>query len=354
MSHRKMHHTEFTSWFESKAMHHLKESMAHLNYLIDVQIQLDKMEHNYHTNSIPPDYLQFQVERCLDSFKSCIMFEVKKACFTHKFITWDTNPVDRPIKLFTGNTLLQKAKLASMAHTIESIPQLAFLDLETDGVNLETANILQIAIIKPTVDPEHESLHHLKSFCKYILPFRGYCQNNNKAFHINQIGDTELQYAPLMEKAAPIISNILKDTIIVGYNSNSFDIPILKRHLNAHNTQLLHKFSIDPFPACWKDKKQKLTDAIKAYNLDDNPNPHDAEADANCCMDLLSELIERNELPNTEDELVDLFNSKSNTWQHFRQLKVIDINPDHKAYSHLLVTTPPSSLKRNYSKMSTS
>jgi DNA polymerase III epsilon subunit-like protein len=353
MSYRTMHHTEFTSWFKSKAMHHLKQSVDHLNYLIDVQIQLDKLEHNYVTNEIPPDYLEFQIERCLDSFKSSIMFEVKKACFTQTFYTWDTNPIDLPTVLHTGNTLLQKAKLASMAHTIESIPQLAFLDLETDGVNLDTCNILQIAIIKPTVDPNYESLHHLKTFNKYILPFKGYCQQNNKAFHINKIGDQQFKYAPLMQTAAPIIAKLLENTIIVGYNSNQFDIPILKRHLNAYDNQLLHKFSIDLYPACWKDKKQKLPDAIKAYNLNDNPNPHDAEADATCCMDLLCELIERNELPNTECDLIDLYDSKSNTWQHYKTHKVIDINPDHKAYSHLMVTTPPSTLKRKYSKMGT-
>lgn len=350
MSHRTMHHTEFTSWFETKAMHHLKQSVDHLKYTIDVQIQLDKLEHNYKTNVIPPDYLEFQVERCLDSLKSNIMFEVKKACYTKTFFTWDTNPVDRPIVLHTGNTLLQKAKLAVMEHTIKAIPQLAFLDLETDGLNLHNANILQIAIIKPFVDPENESPPHAKTFCKYILPFKGYRQKNNNAYHVNHIGDQELQHAPLMERAAPIIANLLKDTIIVGYNLNKFDIPILKNNLGVHNIKLLHKFTIDLYPACWKDKKQRLADAIKAYNLNDNPNPHDAEADASCCADLLSELIERNELPNSEKELVDLFNSENNTW---RGTKVIDINPINKAYSHLLVETPPTSLKRNYSNMST-
>jgi DNA polymerase III epsilon subunit-like protein len=349
-----MRHTEFTSWFKSKTMHHLKQCVDHLNNIIDLQIQVHKLEIDYKTNDIPPDYLEFQVERCLDSFKSSIMFEVKKACFTQTFYRWDINSIDSPIVLNTGNTLLQKAKLASMAHSIESIPQLAFLDLETDGLNLQTCNILQIAIIKPIVDPDFETLNHIKTFNKYILPYNGYSEQDNKAFHINQIGDQQLKHALWMETVADAVAKLLEDTVIVGYNSNSFDIPILKRHLNECNTQLLHKFSIDLFPACWKNRKQKLADAIKAYNLNDNPNPHNAEADASCCMDLLSELIERNELPNTESELLDLFNSENNTWQHYKKLKVIDINPDHHKYSHLLVTTPPLTLKRNYSTMSTS
>jgi DNA polymerase III epsilon subunit-like protein len=140
----------------------------------------------------------------------------------------------------------------------------------------------------------------------------------------------------------------------VGYNVNSFDIPILKRHLEKYNEELYHKFSIDLYPACWKDKKQKLGDAIKAYNLPCNPKPHDALADASCCMDLLNEIIERNELPNNEDDLLDLFLSlDQNIWQHFRKLKIIDVNLNHKEYSHLLMMTPPSSLKRKHSEIST-
>ena len=71
-------------------------------------------------------------------------------------------------------------------------------------------------------------------------------------------------------------------------------------------------------------------------------------------MELLNEVIINNELPNTEDDLLDLFCSPQNIWQHYGRNKIIDINPDHKDYSHLLYATPASSLKRKHSEISTS
>jgi len=349
-----MQYIDFTTWFEPKALQQMKQTIVQLNQLIDEQMQIYKSESNPQTNEVPSEYLEFQLERCLDSLKINILYEFKQASLNKKFITWDKNPIDKPIKLHTNNSLMQIAKLAASAHSFEALPQLAFIDLETDGINIETANILQIAIIKPIIHPIHDSLHYLKTFSSYILPYKGYSQEDNKAFHINHIGEKQLKSALLMEDIAPHIAYQLYHTILVGYNINSFDIPILKRHLIKYEEELIHNFSIDLYPACWKDKKQKLGDAIKAYNLSNNPNPHDAMADASCCMDLLNELIERNELPNNEDDLLDLFNSPQNIWQHFRRNKIIDINPNNKNYSHLLVTTPSSSLKRKLSEISTS
>jgi DNA polymerase III epsilon subunit-like protein len=142
-----------------------------------------------------------------------------------------------------------------------------------------------------------------------------------------------------MQNTTQHVSDMLTDTVIVGYNINNFDIPILKRHLDKFNKPLLHKFSIDLYPACWRNKKQKLKDAIQSYNLQPNPNPHDALADANSCIDLLSQLIHKNELPKDEQGLLNLFNSPDNIWHHYNKIPVIDINNSHPYPSY---NTPPS------------
>jgi DNA polymerase III epsilon subunit-like protein len=348
-----MQYIDFKIWIQSKAIEQMKQTITHLNQLVDEQIQLYKMECKPQTDEVPPEYLEFQLERSLDSLKINILSEFKQTYLNNKkFAIWNEHPVDKPIKFNTNNTLMQKAKLSASAHTFEALPQLAFLDLETDGINIHTANILQVAIIKPIIHPKHETLHYIKTYSSYILPHEEYSQKDNKAFEINHIGDKQLKTATLMEDAAIDIAYHLHNTVIVGYNINSFDIPILKRHLNYHDEHLFHKFSIDLYPACWKNKKQKLGDAIKAYNLLNNPKPHDAVADANCCMDLLNEVIERDELPNSEEGLLDLFSSPQNIWQHYSRHKIIDINPNHGDYSHLLMITPTSSLKRKHSEIS--
>jgi DNA polymerase III epsilon subunit-like protein len=348
-----MQHINFTTWFESKALQHIKQSINHLNQLMDEQIQSFKKDCNPLTDVIPPEYLEFQVERCLESFKISLLSELKSTSFNKKFITKHTHPIDKPIKLNTKNTLMQRAILFASAHNFQALPQLAFVDIETDSVNIQTANILQIAIIKPKYDSDHETLSHITTWSKYTKPYESYTQKDNKAYDINHIGDKELQSAMLIEDAIHFIQYHLNNTAIVGYNINNFDLPIIKRHLDLYQEKALWKFSIDLFPACWKNRKQKLEDAINIYNLCSNKKPHDAEADASCCIDLFNEIIERNELPATEEDLLSLFSSPQNTWQHYGNKKVIDINPDHSDYAHLLFPTPASSLKRKLSQIST-
>jgi DNA polymerase III epsilon subunit-like protein len=350
-----MHSIEFSIWFQSKALQHLKQSIQQFTQLMAEQIQSYNIEHKSSINDIPSEYLMFQTESCINSFKINILSELQQACFSNKFTLEVKEPSDKPIKLLTKNTLMQKARMTATAHALHTLPQLAFLDIETDGTDINTANILQIAIIKPVIDFEHNSLSYFTSWSTYVLPWESYTQKDNKAFHINHIGKEQLEKATDIEEALMFAVYHLCHTVIVGYNINNFDIPILQRHCEKHNEPLLHKYTIDLYPAIWKNKKQKLGDAIKAYNLPTNSNPHDAMADANCCIELLSEVIERNELPNNEEDLLELFGSLQNTWQHhYGRHKIIDINPDHKKYSHLLYQTPASSLKRKLSQISTS
>jgi DNA polymerase III epsilon subunit-like protein len=348
-----MYLTEFSTWFQSKALKQLEQNIQQINTLMDEQFQVYKAESRPSTDEVPLEYLEFQVEKCLNSFKTNFLSTLQQTCLEKKFTIGIKNPIDKPIKLSNSNTLMEKAKLSASSHIWHAFPQLAFLDLETDGIDIKTANILQIAIIKPIIDPEYNTLNYIKSWSQYILPWEGYTQKDNKAYHINNIGDKELKIALDIEEALMHASYHLCNTVIVGYNINQFDIPILKRHCDKHNELLLYKYSIDLYPAIWKNKKQKLQDALNAYNLPINSNPHNATADATCCMDLLYEVFERNELPNNEEDLLDLFNTPQNIWQYYGRQKIIDINPDHKDYSYLLYQTPASSLKRKLSEINT-
>ena len=350
-----MQRIEFTPWLKTKALHLLNQSITSLNSLINEQTQIYKKEQvEYATETIPIDYLQFQLNRLLDSFKSNLLFEFHQASFNRKFICHHKIPIDKPIKLDNPlpSTLLEKAKIMAIAPLVQNLPQLAFLDIETDGLDISSSNILQVAIIKPIIHSQHDSLHHIMSWSRYFIPYEGYTEQDNKALHINHIGNDQLYGAFTMEEAASYIAHLLKDTIIIGYNINNFDIPILQRHLKAENCNLMHKFSIDLYPACWKNKKQKLQDALATYNIQPNENPHCALADAKCCIDLLSELIDKNELPNTEEDLLNLYNQPNNIWQHFKTLKIIEINSENSSYSHLLYSTPPSTqtIKRQLSE----
>ena len=180
---------EFSTWFHSNALQQLKQSLQQFDQLVNEQMQIYNMESKTPTNVIPAEYLEFQVERCVNSFKADILSNLRLACFKYKFTTSVKVPIDKPIKLLTGNTLMQRAKLAAVVPALQFLPQLAFLDIETDGTCIESANILQVSIIKPIIDSEHSSMSYFTSWSSYVLPWDGYTQKDNKAFHINHIGD---------------------------------------------------------------------------------------------------------------------------------------------------------------------
>jgi DNA polymerase III epsilon subunit-like protein len=348
MSHSRT--TDFTPWFIDLTTHHFKSRISSLFLELDQQLQMFQKDFKpEQPNELPLEFIEYHVEKCFDTLKKNILRELKQYPKT-KFTIKHRYPLIAPVMLNSRNDLLQMAKLSTASPYFSALPQLAFLDLETDGLNIETANILQIAIIKPIINPDHETLHYVKTWSKYILPYKGYKQVDNKAYNINHIGDKELATAIPIEETSYFISNALKETAIIGYNCNSFDIPILKRHLEANKTKLLHKFSIDLYPACWKNKKQTQADAMKAYNLKENPNPHDALSDANCCMDLLAKLLEYNELPNNEEEILDFSASSKNTWHN---KKVVEINQSFILH-HDLMDETSTTLKRRYSELSSS
>jgi DNA polymerase III epsilon subunit-like protein len=345
-----MYYTDFNIWFQTKATQCLNQNINNLFNLVDRQQQIVSTNQQVNSNILPAEYLLFQVQHCLENFKSTMLNELKYATQTNNFISWEKDPLDEDLFETIPNSLIQRARVDSIAPVLNNLQKLAFIDVETDGTNIQTANILQISIVMPKCYPNQLSC--MQTYSRYILPYKGYTQQDNKAYNINFIGDNELKTAITPEAAAWNISILLQDAILVGYNINSFDIPLIKKLLNEYNEPLQWKFSIDLYPACWKNKKQKLADAIKAYNLADNLNPHDATADANCCVDLLRELVRKGELPGNEEDLIDLLNSPENTWQHFRKLNIIEVNADNEDYSYLLVKTPPATLKRKYSDIS--
>jgi DNA polymerase III alpha subunit (gram-positive type) len=338
----------FTLWFEAMATKQFKMTIKHLFKLLDEQTQLHTKEFRpTQPSELPMEYLEYQIKYWFQDLAHKVYFETISQPYPTKYHIINKHPLKKPVMLNTNNSMIQIAKLSREITHYDSLPQLAFVDIETDALSIDTANILQVAIIKPMIHQQH-SMDHYKSWNKFILPYQGYNQKDNKAYNINQIGDKQLATAIPLSDVTNTISELLKNTVIVGYNCNSFDIPILKRHLETHSSQLLHKFSIDLYPACWKNKKQNLASAIDQYNLMMNPNPHDALADASCCIDLLFALVNNHELPGSENELLDLSTKPENSWNN-RKLKVIDVNTS-LLDTHHNKTNPP--LKRKWSQIS--
>jgi DNA polymerase III epsilon subunit-like protein len=339
---------EFSLWFKKKAKSVLKDTLKAFNKAIDEQLQINEPDKTHGPFNLPFEYLEYQINNYFRDFKDRLIMEAYFKSIDFNLVRYVKNDLGKTILPQQGIDLIQLARLSRTAEQLKMLPQLAFLDIETDTLNIQTANILQIAIIKPKI-LQDASIHDLETFSYYTLPYKGYTEKENLALHINNIGKKQLAEATPFSLLTAKIYELLEDTVIVGYNSNSFDIPILKRHMEANSCSMPHKYSIDLYPACWKNKKQTLADALHAYRIPKNTNSHDATADASCCIDLLFELVCDFKVPQEDGDLLKLSDSPSgNTWKY--NSKIVEIN------SSLLINNFHShpTVKRNHSDISSS
>src|ERR1700710_2445788 len=95
---------------------------------------------------------------------------------------------------------------------------LAFIDLETTGINLSTDRIVEIGMIKILPDGNRSTKR------KLLNPEMPISQ---ASVDIHGITNEMLKDAPTFKQAAHDIKQFLDNCDLSGYNSNRFDIPML-------------------------------------------------------------------------------------------------------------------------------
>ena len=162
----------------------------------------------------------------------------------------------------------------------------AFIDLETTGLNLSTDKIVEIAIIK--IMPHGERL--LKR--KLVNPQMPISEG---AFAIHGLSDEMVKDAPTFKQIANEIKQFLEPCDIGGYNSNRFDIPMLIEEFLRCGLQ----FNVDGRKLIDVQKifhlmeQRTLTAAYRFYCGKDLTDAHSAESDAMATWEILEAQLER-------------------------------------------------------------
>lgn len=174
---------------------------------------------------------------------------------------------------------------------------LAFIDLETTGVNLGTDRIVEIAIVKILPDGTRKVKR------KLINPQMPIPAANTE---IHGITDEMVKDAPTFAQAAQELKQVLDGCDLAGYNSNRFDIPLLmEEFLRAGvDFDMKGRKLVDVQNIFHKMEQRTLAAAYKFYcgkTLDD---AHSAEADASATHEVLVAQLEKYpELGNTLDTI---------------------------------------------------
>lgn len=163
---------------------------------------------------------------------------------------------------------------------------IAFIDLETTGVNISTDKIIEIAIVK--VSPDGTRCVKRK-LINPLMPIPA----SSSAIH--GITDEMVKDAPSFKQAANEIKQFIDNCDLAGYNSNRFDIPMLiEEFLRAgieFNTD--GRKLVDVQKIFHMMEQRTLSAAYKFYCQKNLDGAHSAEIDATATWEILEAQLER-------------------------------------------------------------
>lgn len=175
---------------------------------------------------------------------------------------------------------------------------IAFIDLETTGVNISTDRIVEIAIVKILTDGSKQVKRKL---INPQIPIPA------GASDVHGITDEMVKDAPSFKQVANEIKQFIENCDLGGYNSNRFDIPMLIEEFlragvpfSADGRKL-----IDVQKVFHMMEQRTLGAAYKFYCNKVLEDAHSAEADAIATWEVLEAQIERYpQIGNTVESIV--------------------------------------------------
>lgn len=327
---------EIFNWIQQLSYQHIPTAIDRLKSSVAQEVYLSNLSQKtkQKDTALEGQY----AKHCIHKFCQMLEDSMTSTYVTGLFIKNDTildksSDFDSTYEIAEPVTPLTVSQ--ELAHTsyVRGMNNLAFIDIETDGLHKETNHILQVAIVTPTASGL------LKKWSSYIQP-NSYSQDTvNPAEHINGITWKQLKDAPSTGTVLKTVSQMLQGKTVVGYNSNKFDIPFIQHHCQMHGIPLSIDCSLDLYPATWRSRQQKLKDALNLFDIV-NWNPHDALGDTLPLVQLMNTLIGRGEIPDNSYELHDL------TEVAWKNIPVLQVHP-----TDMGLITPPGSqqLKRQHS-----
>jgi DNA polymerase III subunit epsilon len=163
---------------------------------------------------------------------------------------------------------------------------IAFIDLETTGINPGRDRIIEIAIVKILVDGNRSIKR------KLLNPGIPIPKSSSD---IHGITDEMVKDAPTFKQVAHELKQMLDGCDLAGYNSNRFDIPVLvEEFLRAGiDFDMKNRKLVDVQNVFHKMEPRTLGAAYQFYCNKTLESAHSAEADASATHEILIAQIQR-------------------------------------------------------------
>jgi DNA polymerase-3 subunit epsilon len=176
---------------------------------------------------------------------------------------------------------------------------IAFIDLETTGINVSSDRIVEISVLKISPNGKEE---WMSSRINPEMPIP------EKSTAIHGITDGDVADAPTFREIAKNLASFLEGTDLAGFNSIKFDIPVLAEEFLRVNIDFnfrKHKY-VDVQVIFHKKEQRTLAAAYQFYCKRELENAHSSKADTQATFDILKAQLDRyNDLENDVEKLAD-------------------------------------------------
>lgn len=175
---------------------------------------------------------------------------------------------------------------------------IAFIDLETTGVNISTDRIVEIAVVKINPDGSRQTKR------KLINPLMPIPKSSSD---VHGITDEMVKDAPSFKQVANEFKQFMDQCDLGGYNSNRFDIPMLIEEFLRVGIEFSveGRKLVDVQKVFHMMEQRTLSAAYKFYCQKSLDDAHSAEADATATWEVLEAQLERYpQIGNTVESIV--------------------------------------------------
>ncbi|MFC2035742.1 exonuclease domain-containing protein [Chloroflexota bacterium] len=172
-----------------------------------------------------------------------------------------------------------------MLENIKLKSPIAFIDVETTGINPYSDRIVELSILKIHPDGHEEYKSHRVN-PGMAIPV--------EAIAVHHITDADIAEEPEFCQYAKSVRDFLDGCDIAGFNVIKFDLPCLEAEFDRANIEFSRKdrYLIDSMVIFHQREKRDLEAAYRKYCGKEMDNAHCAEEDAKAAAQVLSGQLE--------------------------------------------------------------
>jgi DNA polymerase-3 subunit epsilon len=183
---------------------------------------------------------------------------------------------------------------------------IAFIDLETTGINVSTDRIVELSVLKISPNGKEEWMTTRINPEMAIPP---------KTTAIHGISDEDVAKSPTFREVARNLATFLEGCDLAGYNAIKFDIPLLAEEFLRVNIDFSFRKRryVDVQVIFHKKEQRTLSAAYQFYCKKELEDAHSSKADTAATFEILKSQLERyKDLENDVEKLADFSSFNSN------------------------------------------